>query len=100
MNLSLLVGAPVLVAGMVLVSFSLALRTKRRYAASLTCPKCGGVFEHSWVPWSSFRALRLGEERELKCPRCRRRSGFRVFDAVVREPGAPESPAPAQPTGA
>jgi hypothetical protein len=57
---------------------------------SLNCPKCGGEFEHEFVPGVSFTATRLGSSRYLRCPLCHR---FSVF-SLKAPPEPPASPGP------
>jgi hypothetical protein len=92
-DLSLLVGAPVLAIGVSLVAYAPALRSRYHYTSALTCPKCDRQFEYGWVPGASFGALRLGRGRYLKCPLCKGWSTFDVVDTRVdslRPPGQPQ----------
>ena len=45
----------------------------------LTCPKCSGSFEYSFVPGASMSSLRLGRNRFMVCPLCHRWSVIRLM---------------------
>jgi hypothetical protein len=94
-DLSLLVGAPVLAIGVALIAYALALRSRYHYASALTCPKCNRQFEHRWVPGASFGALRLGRDRYLQCPLCKGWSTFDILDTRVESPRGPAAARPA-----
>lgn len=82
-NYSVLIGAPVLIIGVVLIGYTLALRSKYHYTSRLTCPKCNQTFEYKWVPGASFSAFRLGKSRHLRCPKCHEWSTFDILDTRV-----------------
>ena len=51
----------------------------------LTCPKCHGTFDYTWVPGGALTAVRLGPSRYMRCPICHRWSVFNVWSAQTPE---------------
>lgn len=47
----------------------------------LKCPKCGGEFDLRWLPGDYFH--QAGIFYSVKCPICKKRSEFDVYDTVV-----------------
>jgi hypothetical protein len=52
----------------------------------LDCPKCGRTFDYEWIPGAALTAVRLGRNRYMACPLCRRWSTFIVTDTLIAPP--------------
>ena len=63
----------------------------------VTCPKCGGQFDYTFVPGASVTALRLWNSRYMRCPLCRRFAVFRLTGpgTEVRPTTPPDATLPA-----
>jgi len=49
----------------------------------LKCGKCGVEFDYVWAPFFSTIAVRLGKYRYFRCPACKKRSKFNIWDTRV-----------------
>jgi hypothetical protein len=84
--------------------FVIILRRSRRVGntgiiqrSHLKCPKCHREFDYDWIPGASLTAVRLGTQRYMACPLCRKWSLFDIYTTMVAR--TPSAPTPTDPLG-